>query len=350
MNKPIKILSLDGGGTRGLFPSTILECLQRETGKPPTAIFDVIVGAATGGIIAAALASNLHISEITDIYHKKAGYILPSSFLRKIRNPFNLFVSKYPNKNLKKLLIEKLGPARTFEDVYEKFGTSPVFLLAALDMAPDLQPGETPEFKVVIYNSAISACHSEKLVDMAMRNSAAVVNLPMYQHFTEGGNYANDPAMIGLAFALNNKDESFEGESKLGNGKLGLGAQIQDVRILSLGCGSTGNSYIPRDKIGNGDWGIFKWTNYLVNLVIDTNMVAVQYYLRQMLNEDQYLRINPYYHSSDAPDVLKKQKLKIDVTNPKQLDAIKGYAEKTFSDQKQQILDFLEIQSLKHKI
>lgn len=345
MQKPIKILSLDGGGTRGLFPSTILQCIENETGKPPSEIFDVIVGSATGGIITAALAAGLPVSDIVDIYLNRASYILPSEFFRKLWNPANLFAPKYHNRNLKALMTEKLGAHRTMKDVHDQYGANPAFIMAALDMSPDLQPGQPPEFRITIYNSCMTSVENEYLVDVALRNSAAVVNLPLYQRFTEGGNYANDPAMIGLAFALNNKDEVFPGESKLDNKKMGLGASIRDVKIFSLGCGLTGSSFVPRDKIGKGSWGILKWTRYLTSLVIDTGMVAAQYYLREMLDHDQYLRINPYYHAPDAPEPLKNKKLKIDVTNPEQLTAIKAYAEKIFSEKREEIINFLELET-----
>ncbi len=44
----IRILSIDGGGTRGLFPATILHQLENDLGKKATHIFDVIIGSATG--------------------------------------------------------------------------------------------------------------------------------------------------------------------------------------------------------------------------------------------------------------------------------------------------------------
>lgn len=336
----VNILSLDGGGTRGLFPATILDAIWKDTGKSPADIFDVITGSATGGIIAAALAAGLSTSEIVDIYLNKADYILPSNFFRRIWNPVNLFAPKYPNNNLRHLLQQKIG-AKKIKDVYGQYGSRPVFLFAGLNMSPEIQAGEIPEFKVVVYNSTMAEYQEENLVDIALRCSAAVVNLPMYGTFTEGGNYANDPAMIGLAFAMNGKSAPFEGATLLKNGKMGLDTSVDDVMLLSLGCGSTGSSFIPAEKILNGNWGLIKWLKYLVNLVIDTNMVAVQYYLRQIMPEGQYYRLNAWYGADDAPDILKNKKLKIDVTDKQQLIAIKTYAEKIYQQNKTGIFNFL---------
>lgn len=340
MGKKIKILSIDGGGTRGLLPSTMLNCLEKETGQKVTDLFDVIVGSATGGIIAAALGAGMETAELIDLYLNRADFILPSNSFRKIWNPVNLFAPKYPNDNLKQLLTEKFGATTKMSDVWDKFGASTVFLLASLDLSPDQAPDETPSFKIKIFNSAMAADQSENLVDIALRTSAAAINLPIYQRFGEGGNYANDPAPIGFAFSVNDKKSS-NGASLLPDGKLGLGANIDDIRLLSLGCGDDGTTYFQKDEIGNGNWGLLKWFNRLINLVIHSNMIYAQHLMSETLDDQSYLRINPYYKAADAPDVLRNEKLKIDVKKPEQLQAIKAYAEATFEKEKQNMKDFL---------
>lgn len=337
MGKKIKILSIDGGGTRGLMPATIMHQIEKETGKPITDFFDVVVGSATGGIIATALAAGVPTDDIMDIYLGKAAYILPSGFFRKLWNPVNLFAPKYPNKNLKQLLEDKFGCANTLGTVYEKFRGNTIFLIASLELSPELEPGETPSFKIKIYNSASPLDHRESLVDVALRTSAAAVNLPIYQNFGEGGNYANDPALIGFSYCIGGKGAGMEGAGV----ENGLGADIANIKVLSLGCGSDGGSFFEKKEIGSGNWGLIKWMGRLVNLVIDTNMVYTQYLLREMLDEKQYVRINPYYKSAEAPDVLKKGKLRIDVQDPAQLEAIRDYGIYTFEQEKQRILDFL---------
>ncbi|MFW5761917.1 MAG: hypothetical protein ACOCXH_13165 [Cyclobacteriaceae bacterium] len=72
-------------------------------------------------------------------------------------------------------------------------------------------------------------------------------------------------------------------------------------------------------------------------------MVATQYYMRQMLPLGQYYRLNPYYKGEDAPEALKNQDLKIDMTDKQQLTAINQYANKIYQEKKQEILEFLEI-------
>ena len=56
MKDLVKILSIDGGGIRGLIPAMMLDALERKMGHPAAELFDVIAGTSTGGILALALA------------------------------------------------------------------------------------------------------------------------------------------------------------------------------------------------------------------------------------------------------------------------------------------------------
>ncbi|AEE50906.1 patatin-like phospholipase family protein [Haliscomenobacter hydrossis] len=328
MQKPIKVLSIDGGGTRGVFPATLLNCIEKETGKKIHELFDVIVGAATGGIIATALAAGMDTKSIGDIYLHQAKYILPRSFFRSVWNIRGLFAAKYSNQNLKKLLEEKFGN-KTLADV-----DGPVFLFPTLKLNPALSTGQIKGFKVEIFNTKNPEHGKELLVDVALRTAAAATNLPIYQGYVEGGNYANDPALAGFFYCL--------GIPKEQGGEGGLGAALSDIKILSIGCGSDGKSFIPTDKIGRGNWGVFRWLGYLVSLVIEAKMVATQYYLRQIFTSDQYLRINVDYNAPEAPAALRGQKLAIDVRDQPQLDAIHEYAYLTFEKHKTTILNFIQ--------
>src|ERR1039457_3045270 len=74
-SKPFRVLSLDGGGMRGLYTATLIQrlssrfCEQRKVAELDIGKgFDLIVGTSTGGILATGLAFGLSISKIIDLY------------------------------------------------------------------------------------------------------------------------------------------------------------------------------------------------------------------------------------------------------------------------------------------
>lgn len=338
----IRILSIDGGGTRGLFPATILLQLEQDLGKKVTDLFDVIIGSATGGIIATSIAAGLPMEKIQSIYLDEAGNLLPKSFYRQsiLLNPLTLFRAKYTNKGLRKALLNHIGEHKTLGDVHAQFGEKPIFLIPSLELNPYLEATDIPGFKIIIFNSAFARDSQLKLIDVAMRTSAAAVNLPIYQDHGEGGNYSNDPSAFGLAFAM--ASNSGQPTTTLpSNQKTGLGKKPDEIKLLSLGCGSTGQSYVKESHLKNPDWGLYKWQRYLISLVIDTNMVSNQYLSRQILPEKNYYRLNAYYKDESAPDILRNKKLKIDVTDRAQLLAIRQYAEQIYQSHKDALHTFI---------
>ena len=338
-----KILSIDGGGTRGLFPATILQQLETDLGQKVTDVFDIIIGSATGGIIAAAIAAGLPMHQIQSIYLNEADELLPKNFFRQflLLNPLNLFRAKYSNKGLYTALEKHIGSEKTLGDVYSQYGEKPIFLMPSLDLNPYLTASEIPGFKPIVFNSAYTRDQHMRIIDVAMRTSAAAVNLPIYQQHGEGGNYANDPCAFGLSFAMN-ANVNHDNISGLSNNKLGLAQAPSEIKLLSLGCGSTGASYVPQNHLKNSDWGLLKWQRYLISLVVDSNMVGNQYLTSEILPKENYMRVNAYYKDESAPEVLRNKKLKIDVKDKEQLDAIKQYAEETYALNKSEIISFIQ--------
>ena len=92
-NKPFKILSIDGGGIRGVFPAMLLSKLEarlQESGNKKTQIyqhFDLICGTSTGGILAIALALGIPAHELYKLYLENASKIFGSkkSFWNQIK-------------------------------------------------------------------------------------------------------------------------------------------------------------------------------------------------------------------------------------------------------------------------
>lgn len=85
MSIPFKILSLSGGGVRGVFQAVFLKHLEQTTGLPIFQQFDLIAGTSTGSIIALAVALGIDVNRIIDLYRNKSELIFKSKALSLLR-------------------------------------------------------------------------------------------------------------------------------------------------------------------------------------------------------------------------------------------------------------------------
>jgi uncharacterized protein len=104
-----RILSIDGGGTRGVLPASFLAELQRR-GMRLQDSFDLVVGTSTGGIIALALAYQADIEAVVQLYMYQSSVIFRKARLLPILG------SWYSNHQLIRHLKDLFGEARTCEN------------------------------------------------------------------------------------------------------------------------------------------------------------------------------------------------------------------------------------------
>jgi predicted acylesterase/phospholipase RssA len=66
------LLSIDGGGIRGIIPAVALAKLETTTGRPTRETFSFVAGTSTGAIIAAAIAAGIPATRIVELYVDRA--------------------------------------------------------------------------------------------------------------------------------------------------------------------------------------------------------------------------------------------------------------------------------------
>ena len=101
-----KILSIDGGGIKGIYPATIISAIEEQIGVKIYEYFDLITGTSTGGLIALALAQGKPAKEIKNLYMKKGCKIFKKDLFSYF---FGIPRHKYKNNNLKNELINFFG-------------------------------------------------------------------------------------------------------------------------------------------------------------------------------------------------------------------------------------------------
>jgi hypothetical protein len=192
-----RILSLDGGGIRGVFPAAFLARLEEHLEQPIGRYFDMIAGTSTGGIIAIGLGLGLPARDILDLYVKEGPAIFDQQhgrvenwIRRRLRGAAHLLVTKHSSDPLRAALDGVLGRRR--------LGESRTRLVIPA-WHPVLE-------RVYIYKTAhhprLETDFRQPAIDAAMATAAAPTFLK--PHMTEsdvelvdGGVWANNP--IGVA-------------------------------------------------------------------------------------------------------------------------------------------------------
>jgi uncharacterized protein len=104
-----RLLSIDGGGIRGVIPAVLLAELERQTGRPTRETFDFIAGTSSGALTAAALAAGVPAERIARLYAERAAEVLRHvpllTTLRRI-----VTGSAYDIERLHAVVRRELGP------------------------------------------------------------------------------------------------------------------------------------------------------------------------------------------------------------------------------------------------
>lgn len=349
----LKILAIDGGGTRGVIPATIIDRICVEKNVRPCDTFDLLAGTSTGGILCTGYAYGLSPGEMQRLYLDKSAEIFYDSGWDDFRDGFGKNIgADYSNKRFKKILHEIFN-GDTLDDVRKKNtmdkGRLMVcsFDLNPLEYNPKTKSKDKPiNFRPRVYHSDFLRDSTVKLEDLCLMTSAGPTYFPIYNNHIDGGISLNNPAMAALAYAINKRVDG-EKEYRHPDGKAkGLGKELKDIKILSLGCGTSNKNYIPSAEIkrkNNGDWGNLQWVKYLPDMLTETNMQASDYYVNQLLGPDQYKRIQLYFDQDETPDLIRGKSIGLDVKAKPILEAMVAYAHQVFERERNSIYDFLEL-------
>jgi predicted acylesterase/phospholipase RssA len=124
------LLSIDGGGIRGIIPAIVLAKLEQTTGRLTRETFSFVAGTSTGAVLTAAIAAGIPATRIRDLYINRAAEVFPQypwNILKRI-----ILGSMYSAEKLHDLIAEEIGPARDW-----RLNDSPVDLLITAKRVPD---------------------------------------------------------------------------------------------------------------------------------------------------------------------------------------------------------------------
>ena len=271
---PYRVLSLDGGGIRGVYTARLLSHLER---RVPGALgrADLFAGTSTGGIIALGLAAGLGPDRLVDLYRQLGPQIFHAGLLRAIGDADGLLGARYRQGALRaglEQVFERERGLRRLADLPRRV------LIPAFDLDDGAYARRDPRrpraWKPKFFHNfpGPDSDGAEEIVAVALRTSAAPSFFPSYGRFIDGGVAANNPAMAALALALDPA----------------LGGQAQGaIRLLSVGTGFSPHFVAGADL----DWGLAEWAPHLLDLALDADTDVVDYQCRQILGAG-YRRIS----------------------------------------------------------
>jgi len=290
MKRKVTILSIDGGGIRGLIPAVILNYiekrLQLQTHNPNATLadyFDLIAGTSAGGILACYYLlppvpgqerhSRYDASEAVDMYANFGKEIFNRKFLR-----FGVAREKYPATGLEKILKDCMGDVTLAQSRKD-------CLITAYDVT---------ERKAVLFTSPDARLYEHKnylLRDVARATSAAPTYFELAaiksmggaaSYLIDGAMYAGNPTMCAVVEA--NKSV-FE---------VCAHPDIDDLYILSVGTGKEKKKY-DFNKARN--WGAVGWAQPVIDILLSASAEVVDYQMRQLFKvagcKDDYVRLEP---------------------------------------------------------
>lgn len=269
--KSIKVLSIDGGGIRGIIPAVILSELQKRLGKDLYNAFDLIAGTSTGGIIALGIGTACNAgpqAAATGPLGAAKPYSPGELVNLYVQNGAAIF-----KKNLltpgKELMRPKYSPD-SLEGVLEKFfgGAELSSALAPLLISSyDLQSQLPFFFKS--HRIAGDPSYNWKVTDAARATSAAPTFFPPL-HLTQGN---QDYALVDGGVFVNNPAMAAYAEAR------GLYRQFQEFIVVSVG---TGNRQDRISYDAAKEWGLLAWGRQIVPVFMDSVSESVDYELRLM--------------------------------------------------------------------
>ena len=289
-----RILSIDGGGIRGILPGQILvrleQILQKESGRADARIadyFDLISGTSTGGILACILLApdekkkkrpRFSAAEAVSLYIDRGGEVFDRSLFQFFKSGGGLTDEKYSARGLTAALKVY------FQDLKLSELLKPC-LITAYDIKHrkavfftqhDAKAAKGKDFYVKDVARATSAAPT--FFEPARIKSMANVYYPLI----DGGLFANNPALCAYAEARNFPKKP----------------TAENMLILSLGTGQSKKRY-PYRKAKN--WGPIGWIRPIIDIMMSGVSETVDYQLREIYKTIKarkdyplpYLRIEP---------------------------------------------------------
>jgi len=296
------ILSLSGGGTRGVYTLRILRRMEEHTQKKCSEMFSLIVGTSTGALIAAALVNEKSAEEIEEHYRKHICKI----FRPKIKIIDRLLGKAYSDQPLRLAIRDLVGAEKANKSVSN---INSNFII----ISTDYKACSIAKFG----NLNLAGVNREISLENALVSSTAA---PTYFQpsivgedvYVDGGLVANSPDIV--AVDLINRLPDFD---------------IENSRMVSLGtaCPKTAFAKVNKRKWGLG-WLIDPTNRGIIHLTLAAQENWSLDFCKTLLGEGKYIRFDK---KCQSPDEIKQLK-DLDNCSDDAIDTAVRLADETWNE------------------
>lgn len=325
------VLSIDGGGIRGIIPAQILihfERLLKEVYQDSTYkiadYFDLIAGTSTGGILGIAylmpdFGRPMYSAEqVLNLYFDRGEDIFDIPFYHKLVSAGGLLDEKYPDKGLQETLLDYFGDVKLNQLLKPTLITSYDIKRRKAHFFTQHR-AEDPKYNFLVRDVARATAAAPTYFEPARIRSENKDTYPLI----DGGVFANNPSMCAYA----EMRHSFSTPDRK--------VCAADIKILSLG---TGIYHKPMNFSEVKDWGASRWAKPLVDIMMSGIGETVDYELTQLFDSidspEQYLRVNGELPDNTSPD--------LDNVEPANLKALQEFGNQLFFENQEKILEFIK--------
>jgi patatin-like phospholipase/acyl hydrolase len=260
-----QILSLDGGGLKGILSAALLANWERDLGISVTDHFDLIAGTSTGGLIALGLGARIKPLDIVRFYTEQGPHIFRGP--RALRFVLGFFRARYNGRALKRALNDIFAD-RTLEHSESRL-VIPSF---------NLDEGQVHIFKTH-HDDRFKRDYRHKMADVALATSAAPTYLPAFQlghsFLLDGGVWANNPATVAVTEAVSV-----------------LKVPLSAIRVLSIG--TTFELPAQTDVLRNA--GMIRWAlrkQNIASVLLGAQAIAASNTAEHLVGKKSFLRVDP---------------------------------------------------------
>jgi patatin-like phospholipase/acyl hydrolase len=267
-----KVLSIDGGGIRGIIPAMVLTEIETRTGKATSELFDLVAGTSTGGILALGLTKpgqdgkpEYSAERLIELYETEGEKIFDRPVWHRVHSGWGLAEEKYPSKGIEDVAKEYFGDVRLADALkpvlvaaYEIERRGPWFFKRRHARDPERGAGDNFLMREVVRATSAAPTFFEP------------IQLTWGSHgeraFIDGGVHSNNPAMCAYVEAIKTHPEE------------------DGFLVVSLGTGEPIRKMPYKEVKG---WGLALWARPILNVVFDGVADTVDYQLQELLSAEE---------------------------------------------------------------